>query len=175
MITTARIKADLQPAGLDWISALRSDSLRKILDGSETDDGRTRIDALIADDVVGVTSDHFPGERIMVCLNERLRSERSRKRKALLLKTEQALESIARSVRYGKMVVTTTTARRVGAEVNRWKEHPVYPQQHGAFEPYLSIIDAIANIGPERTNELLRASVGPKLEFNQAAAEEKLN
>ena len=54
-------------------------------------------------------------------------------------------------------------------------EHPVYPQQHGAFEPYLSIIDAIANIGPERTNELLRASVGPKLEFNQAAAEEKLN
>ena len=48
-------------------------------------------------------------------------------------------------------------------------EHPVYPQLHGAFEPYLSIIDAIANIGSERTNRLLQASVGPKLDFNQAA------
>ena len=121
MITTARIKADLQPARLDWISTLRSDGLRKILDGSETGDGRSRIDALIADDVVEVTSDHFPGERTMVCLNERLRSERRRKREALLSKTEQVPESIARSVRYGKTVSTTRIARRVGAEVNRWK------------------------------------------------------
>ena len=51
-------------------------------------------------------------------------------------------------------------------------EHPVYPQLHGAFEPYLSIIDAIANIGLEGTNKLLQASVGPKLEFNQATGEE---
>ena len=121
MITTARIKADLQPTGLDWISAFRSDGLRKILDGSETGDGRTRIDALIADDVVEVISDHPPRERIMVCLNERLMSERSRKREVLLSKSEQALEGIARSVRYGKTVGTTRIARRVGAEVNRWK------------------------------------------------------
>ena len=47
-------------------------------------------------------------------------------------------------------------------------EHPVYPQLHGAFEPYLSIVDAIANIGPERTSKLLQTGVGPKLDFNQA-------
>lgn len=47
-------------------------------------------------------------------------------------------------------------------------EHPVYPQLHGAFEPSLSIIDAIANIGPQRSNKLLQDSVGPKLEFNEA-------
>lgn len=50
-------------------------------------------------------------------------------------------------------------------------EHPVYPQLHGAFEPYLSIIDAIANIGPERTSRLLQTSIGPKLEFDQATEE----
>ena len=47
-------------------------------------------------------------------------------------------------------------------------EHPVYPQLHGAFEPRLSIIDAIANIGPKRSKKLLQDSVGPKLEFNEA-------
>lgn len=47
-------------------------------------------------------------------------------------------------------------------------EHPVYPQLHGAFEPSLSIIDAIANIGPQRSNKLLKDSVGPTLEFNEA-------
>lgn len=48
-------------------------------------------------------------------------------------------------------------------------EHPVYPQLHGEFEPFLSIIDAIANIGLKKTKKLLQASVGPKMEFNQAA------
>jgi hypothetical protein len=27
--------------------------------------------------------------------------------------------------------------------------HPKYPQKFGAFEPYISIIDLIANMGPE--------------------------
>ena len=127
MITTARIKQDLKPAGLDWISALRTDGLRKILDMSETGDGeeegngRTRIDSLKPDGIVEVSSDEFPGETIMVCLNARLRSERARKREALLLKTEQALEAIARSARLGNIVGKTTIARKVGAEVNRWK------------------------------------------------------
>ena len=47
-------------------------------------------------------------------------------------------------------------------------EHPVYPQLHGAFEPYLSIIDAIANIGLAETNKLLQKGVGPKLSYKQA-------
>ena len=31
MLTTARIREDLQPAGLDWISALTSKHLRKLV------------------------------------------------------------------------------------------------------------------------------------------------
>ena len=46
----------------------------------------------------------------MVCLNARLRSERARKREALLLKTEQALEAIARSAR----PLAKRIARKVG-------------------------------------------------------------
>jgi hypothetical protein len=47
---------------------------------------------------------------------------------------------------------------RAGIEVI-WQEfkHPVYPQQFGAFIPYLSIVDALFNCGPSGTAELLRS------------------
>ena len=48
--------------------------------------------------------------------------------------------------------------------------HPVYPQLHGTFEPYLSIIDAIANIGTVETLRLMRSSVMPSLNFHQMSA-----
>ena len=47
-------------------------------------------------------------------------------------------------------------------------EHPTYPQLHGPFEPYLSTIDAIANIGRKETIQLLRSSIRPSLNINQA-------
>jgi hypothetical protein len=36
--------------------------------------------------------------------------------------------------------------------------HPVYPQQHGQFEPYLSIIDLLFNCGPQSREILLKGS-----------------
>ena len=45
--------------------------------------------------------------------------------------------------------------------------HPVYPQLHGKFEPYLSIIDAIANIGTVETLRLIRSSVMPSLNYQE--------
>jgi len=41
--------------------------------------------------------------------------------------------------------------------------HPVYPQRPGgAFEPGLSIVDALLSAGPERTRALLLGAVPPK-------------
>lgn len=41
-----------------------------------------------------------------------------------------------------------------------WQEfsHPVYPQLHGPFEPYLSSIDALLNCGAAESARLLRSS-----------------
>lgn len=40
-------------------------------------------------------------------------------------------------------------------------EHPEYEQVHGSdFEPYLSVIDMLANVGPE-TGDMLRGAGGP--------------
>jgi WbqC-like protein family len=34
-------------------------------------------------------------------------------------------------------------------------QHPTYPQQHGSFEPYMSVIDLLFNAGPESANILM--------------------
>lgn len=41
-----------------------------------------------------------------------------------------------------------------------WQDfaHPVYPQLHGAFIPYLSSIDVLFNCGVEKSREILRSS-----------------
>ena len=51
--------------------------------------------ALLADAVAEISSPDFPGERLMVCLNPRLRAERSRKREDLLQATQAELGRIA--------------------------------------------------------------------------------
>ncbi len=89
MITTARVRADLEPAGLAWISALKTTDLRKL---AGVPAGGAP--ALVPDAVAEISSPDFPGERLMVCLNPHLRAERRRKREELLQATERVLERI---------------------------------------------------------------------------------
>jgi hypothetical protein len=51
-----------------------------------------------------------------------------------------------------------------GIEVE-WQDyvHPVYPQQHGDFVPYLSIVDLVFNCGEESAAILGRAGAGERL------------
>ena len=48
--------------------------------------------------------------------------------------------------------------------------HPVYPQLHGTFEPYLSIIDTIANVGTKDTVQLMRSGVMSSLDYQEMTA-----
>ncbi len=121
MITGARIRDDLIPAGLDWVSALTATGLRKLLQHASAGEHAKVIDRLQPDGVVAVSSDEFPGETIMVCLNARLCAERTRKREVLLNQTEQVLEKISQSVKRGTLKGQVNIAKRVGAEINRWK------------------------------------------------------
>ena len=94
MVTTSRIREDLEPSGLDWISALRNVDIRRLL-RSGGGDAPLVPEALLADAVAEISSPDFPGERLMVCLNPRLRAERSRKREDLLQATQAELGRIA--------------------------------------------------------------------------------
>ena len=122
MLTTARIREDLEPSGLDWISALKTGDIRKLLrEGADGAPAPLEPEALVPDAVAEVTGPDFPGERLMVCLNPRLRQERARKREELLKATEEALEAIAASVRSGRLKGREAIDRRVGRDANRRK------------------------------------------------------
>src|SRR6266403_817464 len=74
MITSARIEADLMPAGLDWITALRAPAIRKLAE----DGGPLQLSLFDDRDMAEITSPDFPGERLIVCRNPDLADERRR-------------------------------------------------------------------------------------------------
>ncbi len=100
MLTEARIREDLKPAGLDWISALRAPAIRELVDA-----GAVQTSLFDERDLVEIRADAYPGERLMVCRNPLLAAERSRKRQELLQATERLLDPIVKA--------TTRAARRL--------------------------------------------------------------
>ena len=125
MITSARIREDLLPATLDWISALRNADIRKLFKDQKDSQIDTQLyaDELQPDQVAEIVSAEFPGERLLVCLNPRLRQERARKREQLLRATETILTEIAATARRHKSNSANRdrTMKRLGREANRRK------------------------------------------------------
>ena len=79
MLTEARIRDEVEPAGLDWISALRGSAVRALVES-----GSVQLSLFDQTDLVEIRSPEYPGERLMVCRNPLLAEERKRKREALL-------------------------------------------------------------------------------------------
>ncbi len=124
MLTTARIREDLEPAGLDWISALRTGDIRKLLKAAGPGvPAPLDPEALVPDAVAEITGPDFPGERLMVCLNPRLREERRRKREDLLEATEKTLADIAAAAARRKPGPANRdqAMKAIGREANRRK------------------------------------------------------
>ena len=123
MLTTARIREHLVPAGLDWVSSLKSADIRRLLACTDAGVPPLRPDELVPDAVAQIVCPEFPGERLLVCLNPRLREERARKREALLEATEELLVNLQNQVRRkgSRLRGAATIGRRVGREANRRK------------------------------------------------------
>jgi Transposase DDE domain len=90
MLTAARLREDVAPAGLDWITALRAPQVKKLVRG-----GDLQLTLFDVQDLAEITSPDFPGERLVACKNPFLEAERARKRESLLAATEADLEKIA--------------------------------------------------------------------------------
>ena len=103
MLTEARIREDLEPAGLDWIGALRAPAIRELLDA-----GAVQTSLFDQTDLIEIRADAYPGERLMVCRNPLLAAERARKRQELLEATERLLAPI--------VAATTRAARRLSGK-----------------------------------------------------------
>jgi hypothetical protein len=93
MITSARIREDLVPAGLDWITALRAPKIQELANA-----GPLQLSLFDDRDLAEISSPDYPGERLIVCRNPLLAAERRRKRDALLAATERDLSRIKLAV-----------------------------------------------------------------------------
>jgi hypothetical protein len=94
MITKARIKDDLQPAKLDWVTALRGPAIKALMT-----EGAIQPPLFDDTDMAEITSPDYPGERLIACYNPFLAAERARKRGELLAATETELDKIAAAAR----------------------------------------------------------------------------
>jgi hypothetical protein len=90
MLTAARLREDVRPAHLDWITALRAPQVKKL-----ARDGDLQLTLFDVQDLAEITSPDFPGERLVACMNPFLEAERARTRESLLAATEADLAKIA--------------------------------------------------------------------------------
>ncbi len=119
MLTAARIREDLAGGdGLRWITTLRAPTIRKLV-------GAGTVTPSLFDqrDLAEVTSEDFPGERLIVCRNPLLAAERQRKRHELLAATEKELEPIVAATRRRNNPLrgAADIGIRVGKVINRYK------------------------------------------------------
>jgi transposase len=117
MITSARIRDDLQPNGLDWISSLRAPQIQALVN-----QGQLQLSLFDTRDLAEISAPDYPGERLIVCKNPLLATERARKREDLLQATERALTRIQASLRRRRRSAgSAQIGIMIGAVVNRHK------------------------------------------------------
>ena len=118
MITQARIIEDLEPAGMDWITALRAPSIKALVEG-----GALQLSLFDDRDMAAITSPDFPGERLIVCRNPDLARERGRKRQDLLTATARDLSAIAAAVNRKRQPLrgAADIGIKVGAVLDKYK------------------------------------------------------
>jgi transposase len=118
MLTSARIRDELRPAQLDWISALRAPQIKALVD-----DGALQLSLFDEQNLFEITHPDYPHERLVCCHNPALAEERARKRAELLAATENELQTIAAATRRDRQPLrgTDKIALRVGKVRNKFK------------------------------------------------------
>ncbi len=118
MLTKAKIESLKAHPGIGWISALRSQEIRALVDR-----GVLQMSLFDETNLAEITSAAFPGERLVACYNPYLAEERRRTRKELLEATERELSRVAREVarRTKKPMTDAEIGEKVGRVVHRYK------------------------------------------------------
>jgi Transposase DDE domain len=118
MITEARIREDLRPAGLDWITALRAPAIQALVAS-----GRLQMTLFDERNMASITSPDYPNERLIVCRNPDLAAERQRKRIELLDATARDLARIQAAVSRQRNPLrgSAEIALKVGAVLDQHK------------------------------------------------------
>ena len=118
MLTQTQIDTLRQRPGIGWLSALRSDGVRKLIDK-----GLVQRSLFDERNLAEIQSPDFPGERLVACYNPILHDRRRKKRETLLAETEARFQRIAAEVarRTKKPLSKDEIGVKVGRVLNKYK------------------------------------------------------
>jgi len=113
MITDAHATT-LKELGAGFVSALKTPQIRKLLNS-----GDLQLSLFDERNLAEISSDAFPGERLVVCRNPHLAAERARKREDLLAATERELEKVRQMVDGPRGSLKHADAGKIGQRAGR--------------------------------------------------------
>lgn len=116
MISSTAIAELRQSAGVDWITALRSVSIRVLVE-----QGHLQLGLFDERNLLELSAPDYPGERLVACRNPELAKSRAHKREDLLGATEQNLAKIKARVDAKKLVGADAIGLAVGKIINQYK------------------------------------------------------
>ena len=102
--------------GIDWITALKSVSIRALVE-----QGHLQLGLFDQRNLAEITSPDYPGERLVACRNDALAKLRAHKRESLLQATEALLAQISTRVDAGRLTGQDKIGVQVGKIINRHK------------------------------------------------------
>lgn len=121
MITQKLIEEKLKDIeGIDWITALRTGSIQKLVKQEQIQLGL--FDKI---NLFEITAPEYPDERLVVCCNPELTKLRRQKRQALIEATIKKLEEVRLTIEGGKMRGKETIHKKL---VNITKKYKVFKQ-----------------------------------------------
>ena len=131
MISNVQIDALRTMDGIDWITALKSGAIAKLADA-----GALQLDLFDERNLISLTHDDYPGERLVACRNPPLARLRAAKRTDLLAATTKELEKIKATVMAGRLAGRDRIGVRVGKVIGKYKvaKHFDLDIKDGAFD-----------------------------------------
>ena len=156
MVTKANIEILAEADGVDWITALKAPTIKKL--------ARTGVfqpslfDEQNLGEITGV--EEFPGERLIVCRNPLVGSQRARKREELLAATETDLAQIAHRVDHGTLLGADQIGLAVGPALKRFRMRKHFQiEDHDTTFTYTRDTARIAPSAAQHGFYILRSSL----------------
>ena len=116
MVTKANLEELASEEGIAWISALKAPQVKKLVK-----EGSLQLSLFDELNLAEIESPDYPDERLVVCRNPLVATERRRKRDDLLEATEQLLAPIKARVDAGTLRGAAEIGLAVGQVINRRK------------------------------------------------------
>jgi transposase len=116
MVSSKAIEALRETDGVGWITALKSVSIRALVE-----EGQLQLGLFDERNLIELRSPDYPGERLVACRNPELARLRAHKREELLIATEQSLAKIKARVDAARLAGADEIGLRVGKVINQYK------------------------------------------------------